>query len=280
MIYDNLLSTNIRQSLETVPIKAADVITILVFFLLVRYVANRSIDRVMKSLAARASAEVSSAAAARVRTLGSLLKSTIFYVLVLVAIIMLLDTLNVDTKPILTAAGVLGVAIGFGAQKFVKDMLAGFFIVLEDQYGVGEYVTIGTVTGTVVELGMRATKLRDDVGKIVFISNGDITMVTNHSRGPMEAIVDFSVIPGADLERVRSIIDAAGLEVATGTKGVLTPPKAGGIVEMDGVKITIRVTGGVSPGCGFDVQNALREAVLFKFEEQGIKLAKPLGNGE
>ena len=152
---------------------------VILFFLIVRFIAYRLIGRVLKSLIGR---EPTPVAAGRIRTLGSLIRSTAFYVLIFISGVMLLKIFDVDPTPVLTAAGVVGLAVGFGAQKLVRDIISGFFIVLENQYSVGECVTICGVTGTVEELGMRITQLRDEAGKLVIIPNGDIAQVVNHSR--------------------------------------------------------------------------------------------------
>ena len=261
------------ESAATVGIaKAWAIAKILVFFFLVRCIAYRLMDRLLKSLTERETVE-RVAAAGRIRTLGSLIKSTIFYVLVFIAGVMTLRVFEVEMAPVLTAAGVVGLAVGFGAQKLVRDIISGFFIVLENQYSVGEYVTIGGVTGTVEELGMRVTQLRDDSGKLVIIANGDISQVTNHSRGPIQATLDINVAADSDLEKVRAAIERAGEEVARRVDGAVTPPKADGITAADASKVTIRVSGEVKPGRQDEVQTALRELIREKFAEAGIKLA-------
>lgn len=246
---------------------------IAIFLLLARWLANKLIDSVLGSLAQKESAQKAPVSVGRIFTLCSLLKSSAFYVISFIAGIMTLKVFDVDPAPVLTAAGVVGLAVGFGAQRLVRDVISGFFVVLENQYAVGEYVTIGVITGTVEELGMRVTRLRDDMGKLVIVANGDITLVTNHSRGPILATLDVSVTSDAELDKVRAVIDSAGEEVASEIDGVVTPPKADGIVAVDAAKVTIRVSGEVKPGRSEAVQSALREAIRRKFEQEGIKLA-------
>ena len=245
---------------------------ILVFFFVVRFVAYRLIGRVLGSLAAREAEGPTRAAAGRIRTLGTLGRSIIFYVLIFIAGVMTLRVFHVDPVPVLTAAGVVGLAVGFGAQKLVRDIISGFFIVLENQYSVGEYITIGGVTGTVEELGMRVTRLRDDSGKLVIIANGDVSQVINHSRGPTQAALEISVAANSDLDKVRAAIAGAGEEVAAKVDGVVTPPKADGITAIDACKVTVRVSGEVKPGRQDAVKSALRELIRAKFAEEGIKL--------
>jgi len=270
----SLFSTGFwHHSLEVILVHLWALAKVVIFFLIVRFLGYRVINRVIKSLISRETGEESKAAHGRLKTLGGLIRSIIFYVLIFISGVMTLKVFNVDPTPVLTAAGVAGLAIGFGAQKLVKDILSGFFILLENQYSIGDYITIGPVTGTVVELGMRITKLRDDVGKLVIIPNGDVSQVTNHSRGPLQAIVDISVDPRTEPAKLRAVIDAAGLELAKNVEGILTPPKADGIIGLDALKMTIRVAGEVKTGRQWAVQTALREAIREKLMEAGIPLA-------
>ena len=160
-------------------LKAWAVVKVILFYIIVRFITYRLIKRVLKSLIGR---EPTPVAAGRIRTLGSLILSIVHYVLIFISGVMLLRVFDFDPAPVLAAAGVVGLAVGFGAQKLVRDIISGFFIVLENQYSVGECVTIVGVTGTVEELGMRITQLRDEAGKLVTIPNGDIAQVVNHSR--------------------------------------------------------------------------------------------------
>jgi len=258
--------------LTVILMRVWDIAKILIFFVVVRFIAYRLINRVLNAFCSRENAGPAPVNTGRVRTLGSLVKSTVSYVLIFISGVMLLRVFNIDIAPVLTAAGVVGLAVGFGAQKLVRDIIAGFFIVLENQYSVGDYITIGAVTGTVAELGMRITQLRDDVGKLVIIANGDIVQVTNHSRGPIQATLEVSVAPDTDLDKARSIIDEIGREVESRVEGVVSAPKADGITAADASKVTIRVAGEVKPGRSDAVQTALRERILQRFTQEGIKL--------
>ena len=245
---------------------------ILIFFVVVRFVAYRLTDRVLKRAAQRATFEASLVSAGRLKTVATLTRSTVFYALVFVSGIMVLRVFDLDVGPVLTAAGVVGLAVGFGAQKLVRDIISGFFIVLENQYAVGEYVTIGGATGVIEELGMRVTQIRDDAGKLVVIPNGDIGQVVNHSRGPILASLEIAVSADADLDKVRAAIDAAGEHVAKHVEGIVSPPKADGISAMDGAKVVIRVSGEVKPGRQDAVQTALREQIRAQFRKDDIRL--------
>ena len=138
---------------------------------------------------------------ARVRALHAVLKSAVGFVLGFVMAIMVLQSAGLNIVPLLTTASVAGLAIGFGAQKLVKDVISGFFILVEDQYGVGDYVTIGPATGIVDDLGMRTTRVRDASGKLFIIANGDISQVYNHSRGALCVWTDIAVPASSDLAK-------------------------------------------------------------------------------
>lgn len=246
---------------------------IVVLLVIARVVAFRVIDRAMAVIAAREDGEGRAGAAGRTRTLGGLLKSIIAYVLVFIAAIMVLRALGADPVPLLTTAGVLGLAVGFGAQKLVRDVISGFFILLENQYSVGEYVTICAVTGTVEEIGMRTTRLRDEIGRLVIISNGDITQVTNHSRGALVAVVEVSVAQGVDLNKVCAILREVGARIERDRTDVIGPFLCDGVIAMDAAKVTLRLVGHVEPKSLLEVQMDIRERVRSAMIESEIQLA-------
>jgi small conductance mechanosensitive channel len=173
---------------------------ILILALIVRWLARRAIDRVVRrasegsvpAILARTKAgevlrDLRPGAADRRReraqTMGSVLKSIASALIMGVAAIMILAEIGVNVAPILTGAGIVGVALGFGAQNFVKDVLAGIFMILEDQLGVGDVVDTGHATGTVEAVGLRVTRLRDEQGTIWYVRNGEILRIGNESQG-------------------------------------------------------------------------------------------------
>ncbi|MHB1455526.1 MAG: mechanosensitive ion channel family protein [Armatimonadota bacterium] len=257
--------------INTVLPKSWAILKIIIFFLVVRYSVYGLIDKVLQSISTREGNDTA-ARIGRVKTLGSLIRSVFFYILIFISGVMLLRTFDIDPAPVLTAAGVVGLAVGFGSQKLVRDIIAGFFIVLENQYSVGDYITIGAVTGTVVELGMRVTRIRDDIGKLVFIANGDIIQVINHSRGSVQAILEVNLAPDSDLDKAREAINTLSEEIASKDDGILTAPKVVAITAITAASVTIRISAEVKPGKQESVQTALREAIYRKFREGEIKL--------
>lgn len=272
MIDIGISSESIRGVLDAAGAKAWAIAKVLVFFFVIRTIAYRLIGKTIKSVASRQRGERTEAVASRLVTLGTLARSVVFYVLAFITGVMLLRVFDINATPVLTAAGVVGLAVGFGAQRLVRDVISGFFIVLENQYAVGEFVTIGAVTGKVEEVGMRTTHIRDESGRLIILGNGDVIQVMNHSRGPVQAVLEVSVALDSDLGKVRALVDEAGIRVADRVEGVVGPPKALGISAFDGNKLTIRIAGEVKPGTQEVVQSALREEIRNSFATGGVRL--------
>jgi small-conductance mechanosensitive channel len=248
--------------------------------LLLYWSAQQAIYRVIDATLARMVArhqglvEGGEDRANRLRTLQGLVKSLVGYILFFVLVVMLLQAMTVDVTGLITTAGIGGIAIGFGAQKLVKDVISGFFIIVEDQFAVGEYVTIGAATGVVLEIGMRITRLRDDQGRLWIISNGDISIVTNQSRAPIEAFVEVWVAPATDLKKAGTIVNAVGEELAK-TEGskLLSAPRYLGVSGAEAVRTILRVAVIADPRAMVSEQFRVREAILERFQAEGIAVA-------
>ena len=156
--------------------------TVLVIAIAVQFSAKRAIMRSMNKLIAKTDRGTANRAAERARTIGALLKSSVNALTFIVAGAMILDQLGLNLGPLLTSAGVVGVALGLGAQTIVRDILSGLSMLIEDQYGVGDRVQLLEVSGVVENVGMRITTLRDDNGILWYLRNGEILKVGNHSQ--------------------------------------------------------------------------------------------------
>ena len=156
--------------------------TVVVIALIVRFSANRAIVRAMNRLIAKTDRGAENRAAERARTIGALLRSSMSALTFIVAGAMILDQLGLNLGPLLTSAGVVGVALGLGAQTIVRDILSGLSMLIEDQYGVGDRVQLLDVSGVVVNVGMRITTIRDDNNVLWYLRNGEILKVGNHSQ--------------------------------------------------------------------------------------------------
>ena len=144
----------------------------------------------------------------RAATMGSLLKSITTGIILAIVIVMVLAQLRVNVAPIIASAGIIGVAFGFGAQNLVKDFLAGIFMILEDQYGVGDVVDLGEASGVVEAVGLRVTRLRDVNGTVWYCRNGEVLRVGNQSQNWARTVLDITVSYDADLDQVQSILQA------------------------------------------------------------------------
>lgn len=208
-------------------------------------------------------------------TLNALTQSILKYVVYFIASIMILGEMGIETTSIIATAGIGGLAIGFGAQNLVKDVITGFFIIFEDQYSVGDFIKVEDITGTVEEIGLRITKLRGFKGDINIIPNGQISTVTNYSRGNSAAIVDVTIAYEADLDRAIQVIDRVIERYAEGNEDIVETPKAIGIVDMDGVGITLRVVGRTLPMKHWGVERDLRKAIKESLGENKIEIPYP-----
>lgn len=243
-----------------------------------RTAESRLADRLGETAATRVLASATGALSERRRqrteTLGSVLRSIITGVVFGVAVLMVLSDVGLNLGPVLASAGVAGVALGFGAQSLVKDFLSGMFMLLEDQYGVGDLVDTGEAVGTVEEVTLRITKLRDASGVAWYVPNGQIMRVANKSQGWSTAIVDLPVAYSEDVERAQQIIRDVVTEVYADARwqGVLLEePTVAGIEQITGSTITIRVFAKTAPNEQWGVQREIRGRVKAAFDAAGVK---------
>ena len=250
------------------------ILVIILAYIVVRFVIFKLIRRLTDVPLTDAGEGVLRAREARVRALQSILKSTAGFVLGFVAAVMILQAAGLNIVPLLTTASVAGLAIGFGAQKLVRDVISGFFILMEDQYGVGDYVTIGVVTGVVEDLGMRTTRIRDKLGMLHIVPNGDISHVCNHSRGRLVASFDIPLPAAGDLDKARTVLNQVGKSLADENPSLVKEPLAcEGFAQMTGATATFRLTGSVAPGRQEEVQMLLFDKIRQAFQNNDLKLA-------
>jgi moderate conductance mechanosensitive channel len=194
----------------------------------------------------------------KARTLVPLLSSIGQYVFYIGSGILILDTLGVNIMPILAGVSVLGLTVGLGAQSMVTDVVSGFFILFESQYLVGDVVEIGSAGGTVEQVGIRVTHIRDEEGKLHIIPNGQIKTVVSFSKGYVNAVVDLKVSTGADLENIFHAMTEAGARLRRTCTEVLEPTAITGLVALDASQMTIRAVTRVEPGSHDRMENEFR----------------------
>jgi moderate conductance mechanosensitive channel len=224
----------------------------------------------------------------RSKAVGQIIKSTLALIIWSVAVIMVLSILGINVAPILASAGIAGVALGFGAQTLIKDFLAGIFIILEDQYGIGDIVDLGPAVGTVEEVGLRITRLRDLGGVVWYVRNGEILRVANRSQGWTLAIVDVPVAYNEDLEKVRKVIEKVGLEMLDDPQyfgQLLGAPAYAGVEQVTGDAVFLRIVAKTAPDQPIQMARTIREKLKNAFDAAEIKmpvLARPYlpGSGQ
>jgi len=193
------------------------------------------------------------------QTLIVVLQSILRYVISFVGIIAIVGMFgNVG----LTLAGIGGVAVGFGSQSLIKDIINGFFILFEDQYSVGDNIEIDGKSGIVESIGLRLTRLRDFNGDLHTIPNGAIAKVTNHSRGDLRIMVDVDISRSADLDRATEAIDALGARFCKENEDVVECPKVLGISALKDTGITIRIMAKTKPQANAPMEMKLRREVI------------------
>ena len=211
---------------------------------------------------------------ARTRTIGAILRSVTSVVIGVVAALTILETLGAPLGAVIASAGIGGVAIGFGAQSLVKDFLSGIFMIMEDQFGVGDLIDTGEVVGTVEDVGLRVTRIRDASGQVWYVRNGEIIRIGNQSQGWSTGIVDVPVAADEDVARVLSILKAAMDEVYADPKWdavLLERPDVAGVERMVGNTMSMRIFAKCAPNQHWGVQRDILERSQQALQAAGVR---------
>ncbi len=208
----------------------------------------------------------------KINTITFMLKNIIKYVFYFIGAIMVLDLFDINTTSILATAGIGGLAIGFGAQSLVKDIITGFFILFEDQFSVGDYISVGNLEGIVEELGVRTTKLRDFSGELHIIPNSKVEIVTNKTRGAMRALVTISVAYEEDIDRVIDVLDRVCNEIRESNKNVVEGPTILGISNLGESGIDLTIVAKTNPMEQWSVERQLRKNIKEAFDRENIEI--------
>jgi small conductance mechanosensitive channel len=275
--------------------KPLAVIGLLIVAVVVRWILHRLIDRVANRAAAglptmvlhnrhhtptsRLSAgTLASRRVQRAKTMGSLLKSVTSIVVLVITGIMAIAVLGYPVGPLIASAGIVGVAIGFGAQSLVKDFLSGVFMIFEDQYGVGDVVDLGSAGGTVEAVGLRVTRLRDVEGTVWYVPNGEIARVGNQSQNWARTVLDVPVPHDADLRHVQDVLREVAHSLWDDddfNKMVIEEPEVWGVEELSTEGIIVRVVMKTAPLEQWAVAREMRERIKARFDMEGIEFARP-----
>jgi small conductance mechanosensitive channel len=197
----------------------------------------------------------------------------------IVAGFMVLDALGVQLAPLLASAGVVGIAIGFGAQSLVKDFFSGFFLLAEDQLGVGDSVDLGEASGTVEAVSLRRTRLRDVNGTVWHVPNGEIKRVANRSQFWARAVVDVVIAPEADLRRatevIRRVVHDFGEDPVWRDEGVTAAPEVWGVEQLGPTGATVRSVVTTVPDRQWAVARELRMRIREALDQEGVQADRP-----
>jgi small conductance mechanosensitive channel len=214
----------------------------------------------------------------RARTIGSVLKSVSTGVVAVVVLLMVLDEFGINIGPLIAGAGVLGVALGFGSQTLVKDFLSGVFMIVEDQYGVGDVVDLGEASGSVEAVGLRVTRIRDVNGTVWYVRNGEILRVGNMSQGWARAVLDIGVAYGEDVGRVQDLLrDVAHRLTEDPEWGalVMEEPEVWGVEALSADKVVVRLVVKTVPLEQWKVARELRRRIKARFDREGVEIPFP-----
>lgn len=207
----------------------------------------------------------------RTKTIGKLIGSLVSSTVSFFVIILILSQFGFNLAPILAGAGVLGLAIGFGAQSLVKDVITGFFIIFEDQFAVGDVIQTGNFKGTVEEIGIRVTRIRNWTGEVHIIPNGLITQVTNFSSHNSLAVVDVTVAYEADLEKALQVTKETVRRVYESSDLIVKEPSVLGIQTVTNTDVTLRISAECRPNAQAEVMRALNVELMRALDQLGFK---------
>ena len=211
----------------------------------------------------------------RLITLKGLVKSTFRYTMDFVAALTILPKLGIETTQFLAGAGVAGLAVGFGAQNLVRDVISGFFLLLEDQFAVGDYVEIDNTHGLIDEMGLRVTKLRDFGGQLHYLPNGSIEVVTNYSRGPMRILVDVDIAYEEDVDRAIATLEDLCEEMADSMEVLEDGPRVLGLSSLNDSSMTLRVWGRAKNMEQWGAEREIRRQIKRRFDRESIEIPYP-----
>ncbi|GEN53134.1 mechanosensitive ion channel family protein [Halobacillus faecis] len=211
----------------------------------------------------------------REATLNKLVLNTMSYVVYFMAFIMILETFNFEVGALLAGAGVAGLAIGFGAQNLVRDIISGFFIIFEDQFSVGDYIQTSGVEGFVEEVGLRTTKVKAWTGEVHILPNGNVTQVTNFSMHNSIAVVDVSIAYEEDIEAAEKVIQELLKELPERYESMLNVPELLGVQTLGASDVVMRIICEVNPMEHWAMARVLRKEVKNRLDAEGIEIPFP-----
>jgi len=275
--------------------KPAHIVGLILMALVIRWMAHKLIERLaskaaegsMPGVIQRGKSRQSILDASRIAserrkqraaTMASLLKSIVTSIVFTIIAIMIIDVLGYNVAPLIASAGIVGLALGFGAQSLVQDFLSGIFMIVEDQYGVGDVVDVGEAVGEIEAVGLRITRLRDIDGTVWYVRNGEILRIGNMSQNWARTVLDIGVAYDENLARVREVLrdEAHKLWEDPKFRGlVLEEPEVWGVQELAAESVLVRVVLKTAPLEQWGIARTLRERIKDRFDAEGIEIPLP-----
>ena len=283
-------ANNLWEYLQGAPLQ---ILIIVLIAVAIRWISVAVLNRIIKRMAAQGRRErlgetrraertqelsdvlMSQRRQQRAEAIGALLRSVITATVLIIALLLILPILGIDVAPLLASAGVLGVALGFGAQSLVKDYLSGIFLVFEDQYGVGDLVDLGEAVGVVEDVTLRITRLRDLSGVVWYVRNGEILRVANQSQGWVLAAVDIPVAYDENLDKVCECVNAVAEDMYGDPQYddmLLGKPTYAGVESVSGEAVFIKVIAKAAPEKQIPLTRAIRARIKESFDRAGIRV--------
>jgi small conductance mechanosensitive channel len=291
-------SESLAKAADWLIAKPLGVLVLVIAALVIRWLAVRLIDRVVRRAgsgtvpavlprslsrqnrqkAARATRAAGERRQQRAETMGSVLRSLTTVVIVVITGFMAVSQLGYNIAPLIASAGVVGVAVGFGAQSLVRDFLSGIFMIMEDQYGVGDWVTINDITGEVEAVGLRVTRVRDLDGVVWYLRNGEIFTAGNLSQYWGRTVLDVQVGYGEDLDVVKETLLDVARELARDpefAEQVLGEPEVWGVQSLESDRVMVRLALTTEPAVQWSVARELRARIKVRFQADHIEIPLP-----
>lgn len=270
------------------PQTAIEIAIIVALAVLIRWLARRIITRAVTAATRRPDQRASQLGlskrsgnqstasprqAQRAKTLGTLLRSATEILILVVAVFSILRAFNIDITPALASAGIGGIAIGFGAQSLIKDVISGAFLIFEDQYGVGDYVSIGELSGTVLDVSLRVTQIQDDSGQVWYVRNGEIVTLGNKTQGWSSGVVNIPVALAEDPFKVIGVLNqlCEQINAEQGDQlGLLEPVKVLGLTGFDATSANYGILLKTPGNQQWAAERAVRAGAINLFREHEI----------
>lgn len=278
-LYDLLtkfgVSDGRAKTITDLIVRPVEIALVVILAILIARYGGKFIRRILLRVANQTAARSgTSRAGARVTTMSGLVANVWRAFVFIITVATILGMLGLNLTPLLASATIIGATLGFGAQQLIRDYFSGFLITVEDQFSVGDTVTVGSTTGTIEDVTMRVTRVRGIDGTLYFIPNGDIRLLANKSRGWSRAVVDLMLpaTASAKLDEIRSITDEAARRVAERPEFAShssEPPRFVGVTASDASTITVRLTLHTVPSQKEALMRALREEVMVELARAG-----------